>query len=165
MIKKANNTRSLLNAALARLMPQLSELELRSLTERQDLQQIAEQFILSLSEKIEPLNTSPDLDVKTTPDNESTSWEIPVEHHEPLSDVTEIPAAALPLKPGQIPTQSLTPAIAPKEALMPKANFNFANARVGAAYLSKIESSCHTGEQVTIQEIKFSQDIGITFNP
>ena len=165
MIKKASNTRSLLNAALARLMPQLSELELRSLTERQDLQQIAEQFILSLSEKIEPLNTSPDLDVKTTPDNESTSWEIPVEHHEPLSDVTEIPAAALPLKPGQIPTQSLTPAIAPKEALMPKANFNFANARVGAAYLSKIESSCHSGEQVTIQEIKFSQDIGITFNP
>lgn len=165
MIKKTNNTRSLLNAALTRLMPQLSELELRNLTEQPDIQQIAEQFILSLSEKIEPLNTPPNLDVEPTPVDGATSCEIQIEHDEPLSDVIDIPVTASPLKPGQIPAQSLTPAIAPKEAIMPKVSFNFANARVGAAYLSCIESCCHTGEQVTIQEVKFSDDIGITFNP
>ncbi|QBH97505.1 protein phosphatase 2C domain-containing protein [Limnobaculum zhutongyuii] len=78
---------------------------------------------------------------------------------------TEVAVPILPLRPGQVPAQSAAPATAPKEASMPKVNFAFANARVGTAYLSKIDASSHYGDPVTVQEIKFNQDIGISFNP
>ncbi|WP_228397112.1 PP2C family serine/threonine-protein phosphatase [Limnobaculum xujianqingii] len=78
---------------------------------------------------------------------------------------TEVAVPISPLRPGQVPVQSAVPATAPKEASMPKVNFAFANARVGTAYLSRIDASSHYGEPVTVQEIKFSHDIGISFNP
>lgn len=187
MTIKRYPTRALLSAALANLTPQLSELELSRLEKDHDIQSIVERFNVDISEKVEQLKAneltqqaaselaSPEVSTSTlttveavTATSETITDDVLAEissdttQAEPTADV---PAVVTPLKPGQIPTQSMTAAVAPKEALMPRVSFNFANARVGTPYLSNIESSCHTGEQVMIQEIKFSDDIGITFNP
>ncbi|WP_159565404.1 PP2C family serine/threonine-protein phosphatase [Budvicia diplopodorum] len=162
MTEKRPNARSLLSTALSHRIPALSELELSQLENNQDIQQIIQQFSLSLNEKVERLNAAAAVPV------EQAMSELPDAETQVIDDLSvgsDAGLAAIPLKPGQIPAQSSAPAVAPKGASMPNVNFNFANARVNTAYRSKIEPVSHTGEAVLIHAIAFSHDIGITFDP
>ncbi|WP_230513973.1 protein phosphatase 2C domain-containing protein [Limnobaculum parvum] len=172
-----NNTRALLTAGLSNVTPRLSELELSHLEKQAEIQHILSRFSQELNEKVQQLNAALPLFTNTQEKAEPAPETILADEITPAATESEIAAVhndlaapaqndnATPLRPGQVPDRSAAPAIAPKESSMPKVNFAFANAKVGSAYLSRVDATSHYGEAVTIQEIKFSHDIGIGFNP
>ena len=71
-------------------------------------------------------------------------------------------APASPLKPGEVPTASQKPPVsAPRP---PQARINIANARVGAPFHSEIDIVLDNGASARIEQVQFSQQVGLTFD-
>ncbi|UVO07689.1 protein phosphatase 2C domain-containing protein [Pectobacterium polonicum] len=74
------------------------------------------------------------------------------------------PATVNALKPGQVPTPSLSNKAPPAAVSLPQAKVNIANARVGAPFNSPIEISLDNGMKPDVQEVVFSEAIGLQFD-
>ncbi|AOR62340.1 PP2C family serine/threonine-protein phosphatase [Pectobacterium wasabiae] len=74
------------------------------------------------------------------------------------------PATVNALKPGQVPTPSLSNKAPPAAASLPQAKVNIANARVSTPFNSPIEISLDNGMKPDVQEVVFSEAIGLHFD-
>ncbi|AOR57346.1 PP2C family serine/threonine-protein phosphatase [Pectobacterium parmentieri] len=74
------------------------------------------------------------------------------------------PATVNALKPGQVPTPSLSHKAPPAAVSLPQVKINIANARVGTPFNSPIEISLDNGMRPDVQEVVFSEAIGLHFD-
>lgn len=74
------------------------------------------------------------------------------------------PATVNALKPGQVPTPSQSNKAPPAAVSLPQAKVNIANARAGTPFNSPIEISLDNGMTPDVQEVVFSEAIGLHFD-
>ncbi|ACX89418.1 conserved hypothetical protein [Pectobacterium parmentieri WPP163] len=74
------------------------------------------------------------------------------------------PATVNALKPGQVPTPSLSNKAPPAAVSLPQVKINIANARVGTPFNSPIEISLDNGMRPDVLEVVFSEAIGLHFD-
>ncbi|MEI7350361.1 PP2C family serine/threonine-protein phosphatase [Pectobacterium parmentieri] len=74
------------------------------------------------------------------------------------------PATVNALKPGQVPTPSLSNKAPPAAVSLPQVKINIANARVGTPFNSPIEISLDNGMRPDVREVVFSEAIGLHFD-
>ncbi|BES86186.1 hypothetical protein PEC302107_04460 [Pectobacterium araliae] len=74
------------------------------------------------------------------------------------------PATVNALKPGQVPTPNLNHKAPPAAVSLPQAKINIANARVGTPFNSPIEISLDNGMRPDVQEVVFSEAVGLQFD-
>lgn len=142
---------------------------------------VMEDEMREMPEVTQPLEEEPASDILSSPEpelppTEETKTASPVSVPEetwkqapfPSFDQEENPppVTAKPvLKPGQVPSDADRLTVTPVLSAVSVARINIANARAGSLFHSEIDITLDNGEKATIQDVSFSQDIGLTFDP
>lgn len=74
-----------------------------------------------------------------------------------------LPSAPLPLRPGQVPAAAMIAPHAPVPPL-PRAKIALPNARAGTPFSARVEVRLDNGEAVTVEDVTFPGDIGLSFD-